>query len=218
MKRIITSIFLIIGFSTSLFASDVSDINLRKNVIIIFDDSGSMDGHNLLFKTRLNRAKIASKKLIFSLDSNYNVGLLFLNSKHLNTKLININNKNKRFLNRSFEMVHANGGTYISSNINKAILLLKKQRDKQGDNGSYSIIIVTDGKADNNKKMILNVKRAINERIIVRTIGIDIYKHELTKVSFYVKASSEKELFTALSNAVMSEVSFNGNQFIQQDF
>jgi len=185
------------------------DLTLRDNVIIIFDDSGSMNGDKIL------RAKKATIALLQSLPKTYNVAVYGLNTK-LIIPFIPVENGMNQWLYK-IEKIKDGGTTPIGKSLLTAIKILKEQKVRQSGYGSYKIIVVTDGDADAPEYMFKMVNTAIKYGIQINTIGLDIGEHGLRKVTKFVEASSTKELTKALKEAVKAEVS-DDVEFITQDF
>lgn len=185
------------------------DPNLKRNIILIFDDSGSMKG------SPLARAKKATISLAQSLTNEYNFGLYGLNNQYV-IPLIPIEGVINNVADK-INSLGAGGGTPITDAINESVNYLSIQKQDQADYGSYTIIIVTDGAADDNDTMLKAVDLAISHGINMKTIGLDIGNHGLRKVTHFVEASSTDELTAALKKAVKAEIPDDGT-FVPQDF
>jgi hypothetical protein len=94
---------------------------------------------------------------------------------------------------------------------------LPRQQQEQAGYGSYTIVIATDGIADNTQRMFKEVDLAIEQGITIKTIGIDIKRHGLRQVTDFTEASSAQQLASAMDRAVRAEVTFTGG-FVPQDF
>lgn len=196
-------------FDIKMYEGLKGDITLRKNIVIIFDDSGSMQG------SKINRAKTATISLLKSLRSQYNVAIYGLNSA-LIMPLIPIEKGIEKYI-QDIKNIKEGGTTPITNALKVAIEILKKQKKFQSNYGSYTIVVVTDGKADDFQGMFTMVNKAIYNGININTIGLDIGEHGLREVTKFVEASSSEELITALKQAVKAELS-EDIQFTVQDF
>ncbi|MBU0632515.1 VWA domain-containing protein [bacterium] len=196
-----------------MFLHADEDPTLRKNIIVIFDDSGSMAG---LINSRITRAKKATSQFIKHLPSTYNLGVYALNGGYVFSLQSVDANQRKRATER-INALKARGTTPITKALSLASKELRKQQQKQAGYGSYTIVIVTDGVADNPTAMFAEVDRVIEQGITIKTIGIDINRHGLREVTDFVEASSVKQLVSAMQRAINAEVSSNTG-FVAQDF
>lgn len=195
----------------SLHAKELKgDLTLRKNIVILFDDSGSMMKRGRIFK-----AQKAIITLLKSLKDSTNIAIYALNKKTV-VELQPVENGVESAI-KKIENIQVKGATPIGKSLDAITDILKRQKIKQSGYGSYTIIIVTDGKADSPKRMFKAVDRAIDNGFIIKTIGLDIHNHKLKKVTEFVEASSQKELTKALIKAVDAEIS-DDISFVVQDF
>jgi Mg-chelatase subunit ChlD len=209
-EKFMLKIILLISLSLGLFAEDLT---LRKNVLIIFDDSGSMNSGGFFSNTRITRAKKAITSVLSNLDETYNVGIITLNKGYIYP----LEPLNKINAIRVVKKLRADGGTNLTRAIKKGSDVLEQQRKKQAGYGFYNMIIVTDGAADNNRKMLKEVDSAISKGITIQTVGLDISRHKLKSVTKFTEASSVSELTQAISKAINSEISLD-SKFEVQDF
>lgn len=197
LVKILLVVSMIIGLSS---AKDL-DPTLDKNVFIIFDDSGSMDG---LYNSRIDRARKATQSFIQDLDPNINLGIVALNAG-LVKGLSKIGNK-QNYLKSKIAILNASGGTYIGDRLEYVNQVLKRQKELQAGYGEYIIVIVTDGEASDENKMYLEVEKAINQGFLIKTIGLDIKQHKLQKVTSFVSAESSNQLVQEMKKAISPEI------------
>lgn len=212
MKKLISFVFFGI-LCLPFMVSAEEDLNLRKNVIIVFDDSGSMG--SMYGRGKIDDAKDAVSSLIKNLSNDYNFGLYALNKKYI-IPLKPISENRNSALN-TIKQVRHGGTTPIGSAIQTVQGYLKAQKKIQSGYGFYTIIIVTDGAANNASSMFKAVGLAIENGINIKTIGFGIRKHKLMSVTDFVDASSTSQLTAALKKAVKAEVPGNIT-FTVQDF
>lgn len=210
-KKINLLTVVLLLFSTSLFAQE--DITLRKNIIIIFDDSGSMRAG---IPSRLYRAKKATKQFVSGIPNNYNLGIYTLNRGYI-FPLQTLNSKSMLKAQKYIDNINTEGSTPLASSLNKMLTVMQEQKKVQAGYGSYTIVIATDGIADYPTRMFNAVDKIIDNDIMINTIGIDIKNHGLRTVTKFTEASSTTELLKAMNKAIKSEISTNA-KFIVQDF
>jgi len=186
------------------------DLTLRKNIVILFDDSGSM-----MQRGRIYKAQKATINLLQSLKDGTNIAIYALNKKRV-VELQPVEDGVESAI-KKIENIRADGSTPIGKSLDAVTKILERQKAKQSGYGSYTIIVVTDGKANSPRTMFRAVDRAIDNGFIIKTIGLDIHDHKLKKVTQFVEASSQRELTKALMRAVDAEVS-DDIGFVAQDF
>jgi uncharacterized protein with von Willebrand factor type A (vWA) domain len=208
------ALMLTLLFSSNSFAND--DLLLRKNIIIIFDDSGSMRTQAKNPKSRLSRAKEATIKFVSYLPENYNLGFYGLNRGY-KFPLQTLDEKSLKQITQIISTMRAKGATPIAKAINKMINKMQKQKSIQAGYGTYTIVIATDGAANKQNEMLKAVDKAIDAGIEIKTIGIDIGNHTLKSVTTFTEASSVEQLVEAMKKAINSEINLN-SEFLLQDF
>jgi len=207
MKKL--AIFLCFLCIAALQAAD-DDPLLRKNVILIFDDSSSMSG------SKIDRAQAASQSVIMKLSENYNFGIYALNRREI-FPLQPVTDSSRRAAVMKTQELRASGTTPLGEAIVHATDMLLRQRDAQSGYGYYIIVIATDGEANDTQKMLDAVNAAIEKGVMIKTIGINIHNHALSWVTQFTEASSVQELSRAMERAVNAEANL-GSGFIAQDF
>ncbi len=207
-------IFIFLGILYLPFtATAEEDLNLRKNVVIIFDDSGSMG--SIFWKSKLDQAKESVVQLIQGIPDDYNFGIYALNHGYI-VQLQNIMGKKQDAIN-SVNQLKAGGGTPIGPAILAVKQYLDQQKQSQGGYGFYTIVVVTDGAADKEERMLNAVDEAIASGINIKTIGFGITRHKLMQVTDFADASSTQQLTNALKQAIKAEVP-GSSEFVVQDF
>lgn len=210
-KKINLLVLVVLLSCSSLYAQE--DITLKNNIIIIFDNSGSMRAG---IPSRIVRAKRATKKFISDIPDNYNLGINILNGGYI-FPLQTFNNQALLEAKKYIDNINADGSTPIANSLKEMLEVMVKQKKYQAGYGSYTIVIVTDGRADNPYKMFKEVDNIIDKGIMINTIGIDINKHGLRSVTKFTEASSTQELLKAMNKSINSEINSNA-KFIVQDF
>ena len=110
------------------------------DLICVIDISGSMDGEKIdLVKKSLN-------VLVGMMDQNDRLAIvLFDNNASIYLDLINMTDKEKKATLKKIEKIDARGGTNIQSGLEKAVEILKREKDKTNENRVSSVILLSDG-------------------------------------------------------------------------
>ncbi len=219
----------------------------RKNVTIIFDDSGSMNasikvreekevlekpgrigrllGRKEQLKTivkerdstRIERAKEALRQFLAALPTEYNVAIIAIN-KGIVLSLVHVDQAREQ-LETIFERVRAGGKTPLGEAVDQAVQMLNVQKETQAGLGDYTILIITDGESNGRRDVNLAVNAAIEQKLLVSTIGLDMKQHQLMHTTQFVSASSVDELVAASKKLVLAEAAFDSaEEYIAQDF
>ncbi len=209
------SIIMLTLFTAGLQANE--NTTMDKNVVIIFDDSGSMGGGKTNSKSsKMIRAKKATKAFISELPNGYNLGIYALNSGYIFNLQSLTDTKKKKAISVISNLI-SKGKTPIGSSLVYASNVLLKQRKQQAGYGDFTIVIVTDGAADNSLYMLREVDNTINNNIAIKTIGLDIRYHKLQDVTDFTQASSVEQLTVAMKKAINAEIDLMSS-FEPQDF
>ena len=110
------------------------------DLICVIDISGSMDGE------KIDLVKESLKILVEMMDKNDRLSLiLFDNNASILFNLDYMNDNTKKDILKKIESIDARGGTNILSGLEKAVEILKKEKDKTKENRVSSIILLSDG-------------------------------------------------------------------------
>lgn len=191
-----------------------------QNLIIVLDDSGSMDGY--LSGTNNKRIDVAKKSIKDTLKNSNNLkcGIITLNGNGTNEGLwvfkpILINTSQINGLFSLIDKVDTGGSTPLSGAMKEAadeLLLLKKQQRY----GEYKQLILTDGAANNTGSVEFYLNDILSRGLKVDAIGLDMTSdHALaTKVDAYRSANDSNSLMKALTET-LAETNFNDNSSLE---
>jgi Ca-activated chloride channel homolog len=181
----------------------------KKNYYIIFDGSGSMAGSKIIM------AKKALKKFISIIPDNANIGLLAFD-KAGTSERANLGSSKEKIL-KSIDNIFASGGTPLGKSMEKAYLQLGIQANKQLGYGEYNLVIITDGIASDESKMIEEVEKILSETpIIIHTIGFQIGEgHSLNQPGriYYKVANNFEELSKGLEEVLAESENFTVKEY-----
>jgi hypothetical protein len=177
------------------------------NVVIVFDDSGSM-GEYIGQIRKIEAAKIALLEVMKDVPANTNIGLVTFHQGWVYP----LGPFDKAKMAVVIGNLRDSGGTPLSKFIKMGADQLLKQRDKQFGNGTYRLLVVTDGESSDGDAYISYTREIMGRGIIFDAIGVAMAtEHTLaTRVHTYYNANNPKAL-TAAVKKVFSEVGGKGS-------
>lgn len=190
-----------------------------QNIVIVLDNSGSM-GRTLeqdAIHSRMDAAKNALQNVIKSLPDDTQLGMILLNGDW-NDWCIPLGPLNKDLSKIKISELYPTGGTPLGGAIKAGCDQLLALRQKQ-KYGTYILLVVTDGEA-NDPSAVEEYVNDINTRgINLHVIGLDMQQdHSLArKVDSYQNAYSDKELASAISKT-FAETALSDKNTSSEDF
>lgn len=221
MKNFIIAIIVIFCAATKSFSQEKSDIYAR-NIIIVFDASGSMDDQiNNGKKGRIEKlvaAKSAVRQVVDNLSPSTNVGLFVFGDTN-NPNPVPIAIKDSMAINNALSSIRAGGGTPLGEYIQKAANQLLEQRQKNLGYGWYQLVVVTDGEATDREHMEQVATEVLKRGLSLDVIGVGMNsEHSLAKRSTSYRAANDTEALTRALEEVAAEPSVNDAAAISNDF
>jgi uncharacterized protein YegL len=171
------------------------------HVVIILDDSGSMNETMAGNIRKMDAAKRALAKVVEQIPDSTNVGILLLNgARSSNHWLVPLGALDKKNATGKVNSIGANGGTPLGEAMRIASDQLLQARNKSVY-GTYRLIVVTDGEATDKVLLDQYLPDILSRGLIVDAIGVNMQgNHSLaTQVHSYRRADDE----AALSNAIV---------------
>lgn len=190
-------------FIASIFSQN--DVSAHNNVVIVVDASGSMNddmsGHRKIIV-----AKDALKSVLKEIPQDTFIGIICFGGSSGWVYPIGIKNEVK--INAAIDSIWASGGTPLGEYIKKGADALLQQRKKQLGYGSFRLLVVTDGEANDTNLVDKYVPDVISRNIILDVIGVNMEsKHTLAKYAHsYRSANNLQQLHTAI-RTVLAEIS-----------
>lgn len=217
MNRLLIATLIVVGclgqISTGLGADNL-------NVVVILDNSGSMNEGMQSGGTRIAAAKAALLKVLDQTPQGASVGVLLLNAGSNGKWLVPLGPVDKTAIQSAVADLRANGGTPLGGSMKEAADALLQLRESQRY-GDYKLLIVSDGEATD-KPLVERFLPEIQARgLLIDVIGVDMGReHSLAKrASTYRNASDPKSLEQAISAVVLGESSTsNANDAGESDF
>ena len=214
-----TKSFFLQSLLSVMFCSWTSFVVAGDSVVIVLDDSGSMNERMSGGVRRIDAAKKAIAVILKQFPVDTKLGLLLLNGdsakKHwaIPLELLSVQQATKRV-----ESVSADGGTPLGDRMREGADALLQLREKQ-IYGSYRLLIVTDGEANDAKLLSQYLPDVLSRGLIVDAIGVDMKKdHTLaTRVHSYRRADDAQALSQAV-HEVFAEKSDSSTANSDADF
>lgn len=202
LNRSDVSLALCIAFVLSLMLGSLGSIaHAADHVVIILDDSGSMNEAMAGNIRKMDAAKRALVKVVEQIPETTNVGILLLNGARANNHwLVPLGALDKKNATIKVNSIGANGGTPLGEAMRIASDQLLQARNKSVY-GTYRLIVVTDGEATDKVLLDQYLPDILSRGLIVDAIGVNMAgNHSLaTQVHSYRRADDE----AALSNAIV---------------
>lgn len=179
----------------SLPGAQASNV-MNSHYVIVFDDSGSMDGQKII------DAKRAFHSFMSNISPTDTVAMVTLN--HGSVEGLTASKK-------LLAELPANGGTPLGAALGAAYSIMKKQIDKNKGYGNYMIIAITDGEStDSVSPALTRIYKEKDADIIIKTIGFQISSNNPlnSRYTQYFSADSGADL-----NRVLSEIKAESENF-----
>ncbi|MFN3190414.1 MAG: vWA domain-containing protein [Aureliella sp.] len=204
------AIALAIAFSAGL-GNLVTPCLAENNVVVVIDDSGSMDDRMRTKQGRVRRidaAKDALTSVLMQLPAETNVGVLALNTDFNGSNwIIPFGTGSPEEWSANIRKLRARGGTPLGEFMKVAADQLLQLRDQQ-IYGTYRLLVVTDGEASDPNLVDGYLPDILSRGLTVDVIGVDMQAdHSLaTRVHSYRRADDDQALQSALAE-VFAETS-----------
>jgi uncharacterized protein YegL len=190
------------------------------NVVVILDASGSMGetmGGTRVVK--MDAAKTALKEVLRQVPESTRIGLLVFSSANLrNDWVYPLGPRDDAQLVRAIDLPRPGGQTPLGAYIKKGGDRLLQERADQLGYGTYRLLIVTDGEAQDQGLVDSYTPEVISRGITVDVIGVDMERaHTLaTKAHSYRRADDPGSLKAAMAE-VFAEVSSTGTDTADEE-
>ncbi len=204
-RHVLTAICL----ASVVAGAEAQDRVYSDNVVIVLDGSGSMQEPMAAGAlTKMQAAKQALHQVLSQLPTTTQVGLLVFSDSMHDDWPYALGPLDAGRLAAAIDSVSPGGNTPLGQYIKKGGDRLLKQRAKQYGYGSYRLMIVTDGEAQDAGRVNRYTPEVIARGITVDVIGVRMKReHTLaTRVHSYRRADDPASLKQAIEE-VMAEVS-----------
>lgn len=199
----------------------ITPVRAEQNVVVVLDDSGSMDDLMRTSRGRVRRIDAAKQALIevlSKLPMETDVGVLALNSQlNASNWIIPFGTGTPQAWLQNIRQLRAEGGTPLGQFLKIGADALLQARS-QKNYGDYRLLVVTDGEANDPGLVDSYLPDILSRGLIVDVIGVDMQSdHSLaTRVHNYRRADDDSALQQAISE-VFAETS-SASQDAETDF
>jgi uncharacterized protein YegL len=184
----------------------------QENVVIVLDDSGSMNETMRNGNSRMEAAKKAIAATLQKFDAKTKLGILLLNgAQGKDHWVVPLSPLSAGPTTRLVTSLSANGGTPLGERMREGADALLKSREKQ-IYGTYRLLVVTDGEANDGRLLNAYLPDILSRGLVVDAIGVDMKTdHSLaTLVHSYRKADDDAALEKALEEVFAEKIVSQG--------
>ena len=177
------------------------------NVVIVLDGSRSMEGRmDSMAVSKIQAAKTSIFKVMKTLPQSTHVGLIAFGD-NVTQWIYPLGPRDDAALFNALKNINPGGGTPLGEYMKYGADALLKAREKQYGYGSYRLLIVTDGEANDDNLVNRFARDIISRGITVDVIGVNMQNdHTLAALAnSYRRANDPASLQTAIQQ-VFAEV------------
>lgn len=195
---------------------ELSDNLTARNFVLVFDGSGSMSEKKCSGRrTKLEVAKDAVVDWSESVPPDANMGLVSFHGNGWSR--VPLAAQNREGFIKLVQGIVAGGGTPLDQAMSSAYEMLTKQAQRQLGYGTYTIVVVTDGIANDPSALMKAVNRILgNTPIVIYTIGFCIgNRHSLNQRgrTIYKTADDAQSLRRGLRDVLAESAAFDVSDF-----
>ena len=179
------------------------------NVMIVLDASGSMrDAMRGSRVIKMQAAQHALKEVLAKVPPSTHIGLLVFGGSHMPTDLAYpLGPRDDEALRAAIDRPQPEGGTPLGQYIKKGADLLLAERTRQMGYGTYRLLIVTDGEAQDQLLVNAYTPEVLARGIAVDVIGVDMTQtHTLAHVSTSYRRADDPAALSRAIAEVFAEV------------
>ncbi len=180
------------------------------NIVILLDSSGSMaERMPGTRQDKLTAAKTALKEVLQRLPASTHVGLLVFGGGHQRADdwVYPLGPREDTRLIRAIDGMHADGGTPLGAYIKRAADRLLEERARQLGYGTFRLLIVSDGEAQDQELVNRYTPEVMSRGITVDVIGVAMARrHTLATRAHSYRAANDSESLRRALHEVLGEV------------
>ncbi|MBI4664368.1 MAG: VWA domain-containing protein [Verrucomicrobia bacterium] len=190
------------------------------NVVVVLDASGSMKG--IMPGTNLDKmtaAKRAIKEVLRQVPPSTHVGLLVFSAEGLKDEWVHpLGPRNDAELTKTIDAIRAYGGTPLGKYIKMGADRLLEERAKQFGYGTFRLLVVTDGEAQDQALVERYTPEVMARGITVDVIGVAMNQaHTLARRVHSYRAANDPTALKRALTEVFAEVGGTATDFAQEE-
>lgn len=195
------------------------DTQTGKVVVIVLDDSGSMNKSMAGNEPKMVVAKRAINRVIETLPANTQLGILLMNgASAAKGWLVPLGPLDAGEASRRVSALAADGGTPLGASMKRGLDELLKLRDER-PYGDYRLLVVTDGEASDADVLKRNLPLIVSRGVVLDVIGVDMQAdHSLAKRSHSYRRANDAQSFEKALKEVFAESTADDNLNSQAGF
>lgn len=195
------------------------DTQTGKVVVIVLDDSGSMNKSMAGNEPKMVVAKRAINRVIETLPPNTQLGILLMNgASAAKGWLVPLGPLDAGEASRRVSALAADGGTPLGASMKRGLDELLKLRDER-PYGDYRLLVVTDGEASDADVLKRNLPLVVSRGVVLDVIGVDMQAdHSLAKRSHSYRRANDAQSFEKALKEVFAESTADDNLNSQAGF
>jgi hypothetical protein len=189
--------------------------NVIDNVVMVVDASGSMGVPMAnTGRDRMSVAKDALKQVLGQIPDTTHVGILVFPTGNW---VYPLGPRKESMLTGAIDSIQSGGGTPLGDYMKRGADALLEARKKQFGSGTYRLVVVTDGEADDHQKVELFTPDIISQGITIDVIGVEMAsRHTLAAMVHSYHSADDPESLKKAITEVFAEVASGG--FSQNTF
>jgi len=213
MKNIITGLLLVTILTSITYGQGV----YTDNLVMVLDASGSMgdtmqDGQGQSVR-KMAAAKDAIREVLKTVPETTHVGLLVFSGIGITDEWIQpLGAYNKDVLEAGLSRLGSSGNTPLGQYIKKGADRLLEARETQHNYGSYRLLVVTDGQANDENLVNRYTPEVISRGVTLDVIGVAMEeRHNLSEWAHSYRTADDPASLQQAIQEVVAEVSVKGS-------
>lgn len=205
----------------ALAEDDAAD-SFYDNIVIVLDASGSMASAftGNPSQTKMEAAKMAISRVLGQIDASTHVGLLVFSASNVSNEWVHplgpLTARDN--LIQAISVIQPDGGTPLGEYLKKGADRLLQARQEQHGYGTYRLLVVTDGEANDQEEVDLYTPDILARGIVLNVIGVDMESdHTLKQSAHSYKAVDDPSSLARAVQEVFAEVSTAGADSVGAD-
>ena len=199
-----------------------AELQAGQNVVVVLDDSGSMQQKMRTNNGRISRieaAKEALSKVVQGLPDDAQLGILLLNNRGRgNTWLMPLGPLSTAAVLPKIAQIRADGGTPLGSQMKAATDALLELRQKQ-IYGEYRLLVITDGEASDANLLNAYLPDILSRGLLLDVIGVDMAdKHSLESRAHSYRRANDLASFEKALQEIFAESTAQSDDQGTNDF